>query len=811
MDALLQDIRYAVRHSVRFPGFTAVAVLALAIGIGANTAIFTLVNAVLIEPLPYRNPSRLVVLWETNARRPGRPNVVAPANYLRWQDRATAFDEMAGFYEYRVNLTGNDQPEEVTAQDVTANFFSTIGVAPLIGRPFAADEGPSGHNRVTLLSYALWQRRFGSDPSILGRTIQLSSRPFTVIGVMPPDVTVFLKAGSLVGKLPELWTPFAFTEAHRQPRGRYMLAIARLNPDVSLPQAQAQMDAIAAGLTREFPEFDTGWAVRVVPIRDELAGDIKPALLLLSGAVGLVLLIACANVANLLLARGAARQRELAIRSALGAKRGRLIRQLLTESLVLGGAGGALGLLVAQWSLDAMLAVSPVDLSALGHVRLNDAVLAFTGALSLMTTVVFGLAPAFAASRANAPEAMQEGARQVGATREHRRLRETFVVAEIALAVSLLAVAGLMLRSLHALRAVNPGFNASNVLTARVSLPMAKYSDEQKRLQFFRDAVARLASRPGVRSVGSISFLPFAGLGAATGFTIVGQPPPRPGDSYVVDVKVCDNGYFRTMGVPLLRGRLFTDREMQERSDVVVINETLARRYFPDRDPVGQQLAIDMMSPVVPSRIIGVVGDTKNTDLVSETRPMSYWPPPLLAYTAMTLVVRTASDASRLAPVLEAEVQSLDRDQPLSDVRTMDQWVAKSLAQTRFSSLLLAGFAAVALLLAAVGIYGVMSYAVNQRTTEIGLRLALGAERRDILRMVLGNAARLTVIGLGLGVTLALGFNRAATALLFQVTSTDPLTLGGGVTVLAGVALVATYLPASRASRIAPVEALRHQ
>jgi putative ABC transport system permease protein len=811
MDSLLQDIRYAIRLCVRTPGFTIVAILALALGIGANTAIFTIVNAVLIERLPFQDPDRLVMVWENNVRHPGRPNTVAPANFLRWQERATAFEQLAGFYEWRAALTGTDDPVEIAAQDVTTNFFNALGVAPMLGRTFLPDEGAQGRDRVAVLAYALWQRRFGGDPSIIGRPIQLNSRAFTVIGVMPPDVSLFVKAGSLVGKPPELWTPFAFTAAQREPRGRYVMAIARLKRDVPLARAQTEMDTIASGLTAEFPRFDVGWTVRLVPVHDQLSGELKPTLLVLSGAVAFVLLIACANVANLLLARGAIRQREIAIRTALGAARSRMVRQLLTESLVLGLAGGVFGLLVAQWSLDLLIATSPVDLGGLGHITLSYPVLAFTAAVSIATAIVCGFAPAFEGSRADVQDTLKDGARQVGGGVRHRRLRHAFVVAEIALAVVLLVGAGLMLRSFRELRRVNPGFDASNVLTLRVSLPAAKYSKAPETLRFFRDAVARIGAIPGVRSAGVISFLPLAGLGAATDFTIVGQPPPAPGQEGVVDVKVCDDGFFRTMNVPLLRGRLFTDREMLEDAHVVVINDTMAQRFFSGADPIGQEVAIDMMSPIVPSRIIGIVGDLKNSDLTSGARAMSFWPHPQLAYNAMTFTVRTASDPAAFAPIVEQVIHTIDKDQPVADVRTMDQWIARSLAQTRFSSTLLTVFAALALLLAAIGIYGVMSYAVSQRPSEIGIRLALGAGERDILTMMVRNGIRLAVLGLGIGVVLAMGLSRALASLLFETAGTDPVTFTAVVGLLGAVAVLASYLPARRAAKVAPVEALRHQ
>jgi putative ABC transport system permease protein len=811
METFVQDLRYAVRSCLRAPVFAAVAIVALALGIGANTAIFTIVHAALIERLPYHEPDRLVAIWETNARRPGRSNTVAPANFIRWGERAAALDSLAAFAETRINLTDAGEPEELVAQVVTASYFPVLGVSPMLGRVFTPAESADPESSAVILSHALWQRRFGSDPSMVGRAIRLNGSPRTVVGVMPPGFRLFLRAGSLVGKPADLWVPYVLPANARVPRGRYLSTIARLKPGVSIDAARAQMNALAASLTEELPEFDTGWAIKVVPLHDELSGELRPALLVLSGAVAFVLLIACANVANLLLARGAVRQREMAIRAALGAARTRVMRQLLTESLVLGLVGGAAGLLVAQWCLAVLVAISPIDLTSLGHIELSYPVLAFTAAVAILTAVICGFAPAFEGSRTDVQETLKDGARQAGAGVRHRRLRQTFVVAEIALAVVLLVGAGLMLRSFDSLSRSGTGFDATNVLTMRMQLPVAKYRRDGDRIRFFSQLTARVADIPGVRAAGVVSYLPLAGLGAATGFTIEGEPPPAPGQDHVCDVSVCDNGYFRALNVRLLRGRLFSEREMVERSNVVVVNEALVRQYFPHEDPLGKRLTIEMTDPNVPTEIIGVVADIKIVDLATPARPSTYWPHPQLAYNAMTLTVRTASDPQSFAAAVERQVHQIDKDEPVSDVRTMEAWVSRSLAQSRFNSMVLAVFAGLALLLAAIGIYGVMSYAVSQRTSEIGIRLAIGADEWMILKLIVGNGIRLAAIGLGTGIALALVLTHTLTSLLFGTTPTDPLTFAAVIAVLAGVALLATYLPARRASRIAPVEALRSQ
>jgi putative ABC transport system permease protein len=808
MDALLQDIRYAIRTLVRTPGFTVVAVAALALGIGANTAIFTIVNAALIEPLPFHDPDRIVVLWERNVRRPDRKNTVGPANYIRWRERAQSFEELSGFIDRSSVLTGGD-PEEVTTQLVLGDMFRILAVPAMLGRTFTPAELSDSASNVAILSYALWQRRFSGDPGIVGRAIQLNNAATTVVGVMPPDVQV-VASRSQVGKPTDLWIPYPLPAEARTPRGRSISVIGRLKPATSIQQAQAEMDTIAAGLEKEFPAFDTGWGVRVFSLRDELAGNIRPALLLLAGAVAFVLLIACANVANLLLARGAARHREIAIRSALGAARTRVMRQLLTESLVLGLTGGLVGLLVAQWSLAALVAMSPVDLTTLGHIRVSYPVLLFTAAVSLLTAIVCGLAPAFEGAQTDVQESLKEGTRQVGGARA-RRLRQAFVVSEVALAVVLLVGAGLLIRSFASLRSVDPGLDTRNVLTMRVTLPARKYNEPGKTLRFFADAESRVAAIPGVQSVGMVSFLPFTVLGAATNFDIVGQPPAPPSAALGTDVTVCDVGYFQTLRLPLLKGRLFTEREMRAKSNVVVINDALAQRYFPGQDPIGKQLVIYMTERNEPTEIIGVVGSSKFLDLRAAAQPASFWPHPQLPYTGMTLTVRTASDPLTFASSVEREIHAIDKDQPVSDIRTMDQWISRSLAQARFSSMLLSIFAGLALLLASIGIYGVMSYAVTQRTPEIGIRLALGAETQNILSLVVGNGLRMTGLGLLIGVLLALPLTRTLASLLFNTGSADPLTFLGVVVVLAAVALLATYLPARRASHIAPVEALRYQ
>jgi putative ABC transport system permease protein len=811
MDSLLRDLRYAIRVCVRTPGFTAVAVLALALGIGANTAIFTIVNAVLLERLPFRDPDGIVVLWEESTRRPGQSNVVGPSQFIRWGERSTSLERMAALVDTRANLTGGGEPEEVTVQNVTASFFPILGVSPLLGRPFTDAENTDAQSAVVILSYDFWQRRYGGDPNVIGRTIQLNARPQTVVGVMPPGFRLLIRQGSQSGKPADMWRPYVLPSSARNFGGRFLEAIGRLKPGVTVAQAQSEMTAIASALATETPERNTNWGARVILLHDELSGEYRRALLILAGAVAFVLLIACANVANLLLARGAARQREIAIRAALGAPRGRVIRQLLTESIVLAVLGGAVGLIVAQWGLAILLALSPVDLTTLGRVRLSVPVLAFTATVSLLTSIVCGLAPAFEGSRTDVQETLKDGGRQVGAGLRHRRMRQAFVVSEIALASVLLIGAGLMLRSFSSLRQVNPGYSTSNILTMRLQLPAVKYTDDQQRIRFFQDATARVRELPGVQAVGAVSYLPLTGLGAGTNFTIDGQPPPPPGQDHVTNVSVCDNGFLHTMNVPLIRGRLFTDREMRERSNVVLVSESLVRTYFPNEDAIGKRLTINMTSPNVPTEIIGVVGDIKFQNFTTAPRPTTYWPHPQLAYSGMTLTIRTAADPLPLAPVVERAIRTLDKDQPVADVRTMSQWVSRSLAQARFSSTLLATFAALAMLLAAIGIYGVMSYAVGQRTSEIGIRLALGADRRDILSMIVGSAMRLAALGLGIGVVLALALSRTLTALLYETTSTDPITFTAVIAVLGAVALFASYLPARRAARITPVEALRYQ
>jgi putative ABC transport system permease protein len=810
MESLLQDVRYAIRVCLKTPGFTIVAVLALALGIGANTAIFSIVNAVLLERLPFRDPNRIVVLWEENARRPGRSNVLGPSQFLRWGDRARSFEQMAALVDTRANLSGGE-PEEVIVQNVTAGFFPALGVPPLIGRPFTDAENTDPQSLVVILSYSFWQRRFGGDPNIIGRPIPLNMRPRTVVAVMPPDFSLLIKQGSQTQKPAELWAPMVFPADARDFGGRYLEAIARLKPGVTVRQAQTELSGIAAALAIETPERNVNWGARVILLHDELAGEYRRALLILAGAVAFVLLIACANVANLLLARGAARHREIAIRAALGAGRGRVVRQLLTESFVLAILGGVVGLLVAQWSLGVLLAISPVDLTASGRVSLSYPVLAFTGTISFITALVCGLAPAFEGSRADVQETLKDGARQVGGGIRHRRMRQAFVVAEIALAVVLLVGAGLMLRSFSSLRRVDPGYSTANILTMRLQLPSVKYTNDQQRIRFFQEATARIQELAGVQSVGAISYLPLTGLGAGTGFTIEGEPPPPPGQSPTTNVSVCDNGFLKTMNVRLLSGRLFTEREMREKSNVVLVSESLVKTYFPNENPIGKRLTINMTSPNVPTEIIGVVGDVNFQDLAAAPRPTTYWPHPQLAYSAMTLTIRTAGEPMALAPAVERTIRTLDKDQPVSDVRTMSQWVARSLAQARFSSTLLAIFAGLAMLLAAIGIYGVMSYTVGQRTPEIGIRLALGAEARDILAMIVGGAMRLAAAGLVIGVALALALSRTLTTLLYETSGTDPWTFSTVVLALGSVALLASYLPARRASRVAPVEALRYQ
>jgi len=810
-----QDVRYGFRTLSKSPLFTLVALTALALGIGANTAIFSVVNAVLLRDLPYRDSGQVMIVWEQNRAREGRNNVASLANFLDWQQQANSFQEMSAFYDAAFNLTGEGNPEEIPAQVTGGNLLTMLGTEAALGRVYTKEEAEPGRNDVVVISHGLWQRRFGGAADIVGKKISLNGQNVTVLGVMPQGFKWFMKEGSRTGKAAELWSPTNFASILNGPtqgRGRFITVAGRLKPGVTPEQAQAEMTTIAARLEQQHPRFNTNMGVKVVPVREQLAGDIKTALYVLLGAVGFVLLIACANVANLMLARAASRQSEFSIRTALGAGRGRMVRQLLTESVLLSILGGALGLIIALWGVDALVALSPPNLLGTEKIGLSLPVLAFTFLISLLTGVVFGLAPALEATRMNLNESLKETGKSNMSSRRSRRLSSAFVVAQVALALVLLIGSTLMIKSFLRLQAVDPGFKTENLLTLRVTVPESKYPEDAQVVAFHRQALERLKSLPDVRSVGAVSALPFGGnLGARTSFWIEGRPAPPPGQELSTDVRVTDENYFQTIGIPVLSGRGFTEQEAKEDRRTIIINESMARQHFPGQNPLGQYLRVQMMPDPQPMEIVGVVADAKYKTLEGPPHPMVYWAHPQLVYNEMTYVMRTNGDPMNLAAAARREIQAIDKDQPIADVRTMKSWIDELTARSRFGTLLLGIFAGLALVLAAIGIYGVMSYSVTQRTHELGIRIALGAQTRDVLKLILGRGFALTLAGIGLGLIAAFALTRVMSSLLFGVSATDPATFGGLSLLLTAVALAACYIPTRRAMKVDPMVALRNE
>jgi putative ABC transport system permease protein len=817
LETCWQDLRFAMRMLRKSPGFSAVAVLTLALGIGANTAIFSVINSVLLRPLPYHDPDNLVMVWERNSQHTNPHNTVSPPNYLDWQNRNTVFSDMSFIFDERANLTGNGDPQEVVVQDVSANFFSLLGVNLLLGHGFAAEEAQPGHGNVVILSFGFWKERFGGDPAIVGKFIVLNGRPQAVVGVAPQNFQWFIKDGSLTGAKPQMWSPFVFPETFRHHKriGRFMTVAARLKPGVTRLQAQTEMSTIAAQMEQEDPDFNRHWGVNVVSLQDQISGYMRPALLVLFGAVAFVLLIACANVSSLLLARAASRESEMAIRTATGASRWRIARQLLMESLLLAMIGGAIGVALAVWGTKALLAASPRNLFDLQAVSMNLRVLFFAVAAALIAGLLFGFLPSYASAHSRISETLKEGGRGSSSAKRRAFARKAFVVAQLGLALVLLAGSGLLIRSFARLTSVDPGFDTAHLLTFKITLPGSKYSEDQSCIAFFQQFLARISSLPGVRSASMESFPPLTGLGAATGVRLLSQPSLVLSDLPVSDVGVVGPDYFATMNIPLRAGRFFNAQELAQEKHVTVINQAFADKYLQGISPLGQKAVIYMKSNEEaekrPSEIIGVVGDVHHAGLDTAPEPTVYWPHPELVMSRMTILVRTSNDPLALLSAIRNQLQQLDPELPMASVATMDQLLADSLSRSRFTMLLLGMFAVIALVLAAVGVYGLIAYSVTQRTQELGIRMALGAQRRDVFGLVLAEGTRLTLLGIAIGVLAALVLSRLLAALLFGVSATDPLTFAGVAGLLVVVALLACYIPARRATRVDPMVALRYE
>lgn len=804
-DSFRQDLVYGIRMLLRKPGFSLIAIGTLALGIGASTAIFSVVNGVLLRPLPYDDPDRIITVWQNDHRRGIAQQKLSPPNFLDYKQRNHVFEAMAVLRPYGLDYTGGGEPETLQCWLVSEGFFQVVGVNALHGRTFLPEEFQPGQGQVALVSYSLWNRRFGGDPKLVGQKMLLEGQPYTVVGVLPPHFHFTEKR--------ELMVPYIISEGEKRRRSAaYLSAFARLKPGVSLEQARSDMNAIATQLAQEYPQTNENVATTLVPLTEQYLGEARPALLMLFAAVGLLLLIASTNVASLLLVRGAQRSREFAVRAALGATRKRLVHQLLIENIILAFLGGLGGFLLSL-SVYLILAFSPTTLPRVGEIRVDVTVLAFALGISLLTAIVFGLLPLVNLSKPDLQGTLKEGGR--GATHGfmHHRLRSLLVVSEIALALVLLIGAGLLGRSFVRLLQTDPGFAVDNVLTLQVHVYNLNPKPEQQ-ISYFQQVLERLQNLPGVKDAGAVSAPPFVGEGSIeinNAFTIDGQAPPPPGQEPTAYQTVVTTDYFRTLSIPLLRGRLFTQSDNEQAAPVALINSEMAKRFWPNEEPVGKKISMRWSNHPLTTEIVGVVGAVRHTGLDSSPRPEIFLHHPQAPFGSMTFVIRTAGDPLKLLPEIKGEVWAVNKDQPIYSIRTEEQLVSDSLANRRFSLFLLGLFAVVSLILAGVGLYGLISISTSQRTQEFGIRIALGAQASTILKMVIREGVLLALVGVALGLVGSFVLTRFLSKMLFGVTTTDPLTFTAISALLILVALLAAYIPARRATRVDPVIALRQE
>lgn len=818
METLLKDIRYGIRGLLKRPGFTVVAIITLALGIGANTAIFSVVNAVVLRPLPYAEPDRLVTLWETMPGSDRRS--VAPGNFVDWRTQNKSFQDMAATFYANFNLTSDGEPERIDGATITSNLMSLLGASAQLGRTFQPDDDEHQDRSVTLLSDGLWKRRFGADQNVVGRTITIDETPHTIVGVMArgfqyPSRSDLWVLGRNRGAVPmSLISQVPTNDWVHERDAHFIKVIARLKPGVTLSQAQSDIAGITRRMEQEFPKTNSGLGSNVVPLHAQIVGDVRGVLFILLGAVGFVLLIACTNVANLMLARAGQRDREIAIRAAVGATRRRLIRQLLTESLLLSIVGGLAGLVVSIWAVDLFVKLSPGDIPRLSEASVDVKLLGFTLLVSLLTGVGFGLLPAFQATRTNLNTSLKEGGTKASEGRQRRGARNILVVTEIALAQVLLVGAALLAISYVRVTQIDPGFNPERVLTAKIAPSNKKYPDPKTRSAFYTTVLEHLQGLPGVESAGMVMSLPLTGSSMNRGFRVEGRPVPKADENVTMDFQIVSPGYFSTLEIPVKRGRGLsaTDTETSER--VIVINDTMARRYWPNEDPVGKRMGIGESSKDTSWRtIVGVIADNRHASLSEAPVPTAFisYLQDLESWPRMGFVIKAKTDAASLTSAVRKQLAAIDRAQPVYAIEPMDNLLRTSVAQRRFIMLLLGSLSAIALILAMVGVYGVISFSVSERTQEIGIRMALGARATDVLRMVLGQGMRVAFVGILIGIGAAFALTRLLSSLLFEVSPTDLRTFSIVAALLSAIALLACYIPARRATKVDPLVALRYE